>query len=395
MSNDLTPQPAQDLVFPSSPDGGLEAATARAIDFQHAALAPSTVRTYRAGWTQFTGWCAATNTESLPATPATVAAFFAAMAERGQKPGTIGVWAAAINRVHTAAGHPPPMVAGNDAATTLAGIRRTVGVRPRRVQPLGMEPLQVLLGAMRFDLWPDGVKAYRDAAILLAGFAGAMRRSELVALAIGTVEPRPDGSAHVLVTRSKTDQTGEGITKYLPRGEHPELCPTCAVWRWVRLVRLADSGKPRSAVMAAMATTSRGVHVCQDPWVMGQWSADDESALFRPVHKTGQIVTRPAADAVPDDPVRRSRFRRSGPVEAMSGDAVNQMVKTRAMAAGLNPALFGGHSLRAGFVTDALTAGADVLAVRKQTGHKSDSSVAVYDRDHTPQRNNAVTRLGF
>ena len=103
--------------------------------------------------------------------------------------------------------------------------------------------------------------------------------------------------------------------------------------------------------------------------------ADPGRVLFPAVHKTGAVGVR-----------------------AMSGDAVNEMIRRRADQAGFGPAQtqrFGGHSLRAGFVTEAFRAGADAHAIMRQTGHKSPAMLEVYAREHAPLTGNAVTRLGL
>ena len=97
--------------------------------------------------------------------------------------------------------------------------------------------------------------------------------------------------------------------------------------------------------------------------------------MFPTVHKTGAIGTG-----------------------AMSGDAVNEMIRRRADQAGFTPAqtqLLGGHSLRSGFVTEAFRAGADAHSIMRQTGHRSPVMLEVYAREHAPLMGNAVTRLGL
>jgi integrase len=83
---------------------------------------------------------------------------------------------------------------------------------------------------------------------------------------------------------------------------------------------------------------------------------------------------------------------------AMSGDAVNEMIRRRGEKAGFTPtqiALLGGHSLRSGFVTEAFRAGADAHSIMRQTGHRSPAMLEVYAREHAPLTGNAVTRLGL
>ena len=103
--------------------------------------------------------------------------------------------------------------------------------------------------------------------------------------------------------------------------------------------------------------------------------ADPARALFPRVHATGAIGAT-----------------------AMTGHAVNEMIHRRAAAAGFTAAQvdqLGGHSLRAGFVTEAFRAGADAHAIMRQTGHRSPVMLEVYAREHAPLVGNAVTRLGL
>ncbi len=115
------------------------------------------------------------------------------------------------------------------------------------------------------------------------------------------------------------------------------------------------------------------LHVCRTARLSEP--ADPGRVLFPAVHKTGAIGAR-----------------------AMSGDAVNEMIRRRADQAGFTPAqtqLMGGHSLRSGFVTEAFRAGADAHAIMRQTGHRSPAMLEVYAREHAPLMGNAVTRLGL
>jgi integrase len=79
----------------------------------------------------------------------------------------------------------------------------------------------------------------------------------------------------------------------------------------------------------------------------------------------------------------------------LSGHGINEVIKRRVQAVGLNPKDFGGHSLRAGFVTQAFRSGADSRSIRRQTGHKGDAILDIYDRENAPMANNAVTRIGL
>ena len=145
-----------------------------------------------------------------------------------------------------------------------------------------------------FTLWPGGVIARRDAAVLLLGFATAARRSELVGLTVADVTGHRVDGLHLRLRTSKTDQEARGAVKAVPYGRDPATCPPCAYTRWRLLLDAADGagvdGVQRRAVMAELRRQSqdRGVdgHVCRvdlpDP-------ANSGRALFPLVHKTGRI----------------------------------------------------------------------------------------------------------
>ena len=192
--------------------------------------------------------------------------------------------------------------------------------------------------------------------------------------------------------RSKTDQEAHGTVKALPYGRDPVTCPPCAYVRWRQGLLAWDTaadGAARRAVLpvlrrqAAMTAVTGGgeqgqedepvLHCCRS--VRLPEPADPERPLFPTVHKTGAIGAR-----------------------AMSGDAIAEMIERRASAAGFTPTQvdkLGGHSLRAGFVTEAFRAGADAHSIMRQTGHRSPVMLEVYAREHAPLVGNAVTRLGL
>jgi integrase len=160
----------------------------------------------------------------------------------------------------------------------------------------------------------------RDRALLLLGFAGAFRRGELVGLDVGDVQIRREGLV-VTLRRSKTDQEGAGQLRGIPRGRHKETCPVRALEAWIKAAAIS------------------------------------EGPLFRPVDKAGQVSPR-----------RLAAFH------------VARLVKRLAEAVGLDPADYGGHSLRAGLATAAAAAGAEERDIMRQTGHKTEKMVRKYIR---------------
>ncbi|MFF2678045.1 site-specific integrase [Arthrobacter koreensis] len=285
-------------------------------------------------------------------------------------PATIVRRASSINAQHVAAGIAPPGADGR-VSRSIKGIKRSRSTPQRRVAPLLTNDMRLLLEGMTARTWPDGVGAIRDSALMLTGFAGAFRRSELSALNLSDVIPDPADGIYLRVRRSKTDQEGEGQIKGLPYGVHPLTCPPCALYRWMDLVRAIDRGKNRNQVMLALSKSGQpNSHICRD--VRRLKRIVDESPLFRPL--AGGGVIKPAR---------------------MNGHAVGEVVKRRVAAAGLNPDLYSGHSLRAGFVTQAFKSGSDSRSIRRQTGHTGDAILSVYDRENAPLEGNAVRNVGL
>lgn len=211
--------------------------------------------------------------------------------------------------------------------SVLRGLKRVKSMAQQQAKPLLKEDLILAL-----DATGEGLRDLRDRALLLIGFAGGFRRSELVALTRGDVERVRQGMILTL-RRSKTDQTGEGRKIGIPlaRGR---WCPVGALEQW-----LSRSG-----------TT--------------------EGALFRPVDRHGRIG-----------------------VQALSGGAVCLVVKERVLAAGIDPSGYSGHSLRAGLATSAAQAGVPSWKIRRQTGHASDAMLVRYIRDGELFLNNVVDSL--
>ena len=343
--------------------------------FQTSAMAPNTRAGYDGDWRAFQRWCTTRELTALPAQSGTVADYLATCAqlvspggEWVYSPVTLGRWVAAINAVHRLAGYLPPG-AHTSVTTTLAGIRREHQRPVRRMSPMLLDDLRAALSLIELRRWPAAVIGRRDAFALLAGFAGAFRRSELAALQWGGVIAHPQDGLHVRVRSSKTDQFGRGAIKPLPYGASPATCPVCAFARWAAVVSAWES-RGRVGVLAVLAAPDRsGKHVCG---ALVDLPPDLDSAVLSPVSRHGTVG--------------------AGPV---TGHAINLVVKRRLAAAGLNPAHYGGHSMRAGFVTQAFREGADAHSIMRQTGHRSPAMVEVYARENLPLAGNAVARLGL
>jgi len=182
----------------------LAAVREQARDYARLAKAPNMRRAYRADWADFTAWCRAHDRAPLPAAPETVALYLAALAGH-RKTSTLARRLSAISQAHQVAGHPSP-TKDQSVRAVAAGIRRTKGTAQEGKAPTVTADVRLMVVAL-----PDTLMGRRDRALLLLGFAGAFRRSELVALDVADVAERPEGLA-VTIRRSKTDQEGAGRT---------------------------------------------------------------------------------------------------------------------------------------------------------------------------------------
>jgi site-specific recombinase XerD len=290
--------------------------------------AGNTQRAYQADWQDFSHWCEEKRQASLPATPETVALYLIARVERC-KVSTLQRRLSAISQAHEAAGHETP----TRTATVRAvwqGIRRTKRMAPTQKVPALTTDIRAML-----DTRGDDLLGVRDRALLLVGFAGAFRRSELVGLDVEDLSFTPAGVV-VTLRHSKTDQEGAGRKVGIPTGAHPETCPVRALQAWLK---------------AAEITTG---------------------AIFRGMNRHGQLQS-----------------------ERLSDRGVARVVQRCAAAAGLDPTQYGGHSLRAGLATAAAAAGASESSIMKQTGHQSAAMVRCYIRDGTLFRDNAAASVGL
>lgn len=299
---------------------------ARAARFVAAARSSNTRRAYAGAWEAFCAFCATTGSSPRPAGAALVADYLTGLAESGRKVATINQAAAAIAAAHRTSGLPDP-TKDESVRLLLQGIRRELGTAPAQKAPAMRSELTRMLARL-----PDSLAGRRDRALLLLGFAGAFRRSELVALDVADLQFNATGLV-ANVARSKTDQEGAGTIKHVPALKARALCPVAAVRAWMDAAGI-QSGP-----------------------------------LFRKVDRW--------------DAVHAGRL----------GDkAVALVIKRAAAAAGLEPRQFAGHSLRAGFATQAAADEVDTLAIREVTGHKSDAMLSRYVRSGGAQARAAVRR---
>lgn len=298
----------------------------QARTFAVAARAERTRDAYRQQWSAFEAFCQVHGLRSMPAAPSTVAMYLSARAAEGRKVATLAQALAAISQAHQLAGHTSPR-SSTAVRETFKGIRRTLGSAPAQKAPLLASQLRAIAAEL-----PETLGAQRDRALLLVGFAGAFRRSELVALDVSDCAFSTEGLT-ITLRRSKTDQEGLGRKVGLPYGSKASVCPVRALQAWLD---------------AAGVT---------------------EGALFRSVDRHGNVGGE------------------------LGGRDVARIVKRAAAASGLDAKVFAGHSLRAGLATSAAKAGKGAHAIMKTTGHRSVAMVQRYIRDAELFNDNAAAGL--
>ena len=300
----------------------------RVREFVGASKSENTLRGYRSDWREFCSWCEARALAPLPAAPESVASYIADSAAR-LKVGSIQRRLNAIAEAHKAAGEDTPTHAGL-VRNTLKGIRRTLGTAAAQKAAALTDDVRAMI-----DATDTGLIGARDRALVLLGFAGAFRRSELVALEVADCAFGRDGLT-VTVRRSKTDQAGAGRNVGVPYGSNPDTCPVRTLQAWVELASIADG------------------------------------PLFRSINRHGRIQSA-----------------------RLSGIDVARVVKKLAKGAGLDARKYAGHSLRAGHATSAAIAGASERSVMNQTGHRSVQMVRRYIRQGSLFTENSGAKLGL
>ena len=272
-------------------------------------ISENTKRAYRSDLRQFSDWGG-----TIPASDRLVARYLVDHATK-YSIATLARRLVAIGEAHKFEGFLSP-VSSQLVKLTFSGIRRKHGKPQRRVAAATKEVILAMIAGLEDDL-----RAQRDRALLLIGFAGAFRRSELVGIDCSDLRSVVEG---VIVTlrRSKTDQESQGREIGIPYAKG-EVCPVRALEAWLQVSKIT------------------------------------EGPVFRPIDRQGQISA-----------------------SRLSAEAVAIIVKKHARATGLDPNEYSGHSLRAGLVTSAAASGLSFEQIRAQTGHTSDQMLRRYIRSH-------------
>jgi len=317
------------VLVPLPASSALAPAAARAQEYFRAAQAANTHRAYASDWKHFSAWCRATGQGNLPAAPETLVLYLSTLAETA-KVSTLTRRISAISQAHQAAGLETP-TAHLAVRKLMAGIRRQKGTAQVGKRPLATADLRGLVAPLDSRRILD----VRNRALLLAGFAGALRRSELVGLDVTDLEFNREGLI-VNVRRSKTDQEGQGRRVGIPYGSNPDTCPVRALEAWL-------------AVLGA-----------------------DGGPLFRGINRHGQLAG-----------------------SRLTPQSVALVIKHLAVQAGMEAWDLAGHSLRAGLATAAAAAGVSERAIMAQTGHRSLATLRKYIREGSLFLENAAAKVGL
>ena len=285
---------------------------AEIIDIIAQGRSESTRAIYEDNFRFFQLWALEQDLPYLPASQQSIELYILHLRDREHKMATIELRISSIKAMHKAFVRPFPQIP--HFSEIMRGLRRDIGVKQRQARPITLELLSRGLSK------ETTVMAHRDRALLLTGFAGAFRRSELVNLCVKDIEFRDEGML-ITIAKSKTDQMGVGRQVPIHSSLSDFLCPVKNLKQWL------------------------------------QKTGIQEGLLFRNVNKGDKIGS------------------------SLTGRSVNRIVKKCVQNAGEDSSLYSGHSLRSGYATEAARRGAHSYQIMMVTGHRSDSMVRRYVRE--------------
>lgn len=329
MTTALTLKPSSEL----APEI-IESLAGLARGYAGVSMAANTRTAYASDWRDFEAFCQEIGAATLPASSATVALYLTARAQV-HSVATLGRRLAAIRTAHKVANETPP--AGGELRQVWAGIRRAHGRPPAQKRALVADDVRRAVQAM-----PNTLAGLRDRALILVGFGGALRRSELVGLEIDAKGAGPArarfvaGGLEIHLDRSKADQEGKGAVVAIPHGQSAATCAVRALQEWLKA------------------------------------SGITEGPIFRPVNRWGQVSDK-----------------------AMTPHAAALVVKAAAERIGLDPEAFAAHSLRAGLATSAAANDAPADLIMSHMRHRRFDTTRRYIREGERFKRNAAKLTGL
>jgi len=294
--------------------------------------AVNTLRAYKSDYKDFVLFCTKHGFNSLPSEPKIISLYLTYLS-KSSKVSTLRRRLVSISTIHKLKGHyldiKHPIIVEN-----LMGIRRVKGSIQKGKKPLLINHLKSIINVINKQNI-DEVKKARDKSIVLLGFGGGFRRTELISIDFEDLEFVPEG-LKITIKRSKTDQLGEGMMKGLPYFTNPEYCPVINLKKWLELSKIKSG------------------------------------PIFKRFAKGSSITNNRLTD-----------------------QTVVLLIKKYLSMSGIDNSNFSGHSLRSGFATVAAESGADERSIMAMTGHKTTQMVRRYIREANIFNNNALNKIKF
>ena len=303
----------------------------KVLEYIDKGITNSTKKAYNSDWEDFEKFCKLKRYQSLPAKYETIGEYLVYLSDdKKRKPTTIERRISAILRKHRMNQHPLD-TKHKFIRPTLEGIKVEKGTKTTKSKPISIKILKKMIDSVNVD----DIRSIRDKSLILIGFVGAFRRSELVNLDYEDIEDLFDTEGLIIVIKkSKTDQKSEGKKILIPYSENSNYCPVRKLQQWIQISQIRSG------------------------------------PLFRKINKSNLIQDSRLSDKV-----------------------VAMIVKEYLSNAGLDPKQYAGHSLRRGFATSAALAGASLDEIKRTTRHKSDKIVQEYLDDASLVRKNAAKKL--
>ncbi len=292
--------------------------------------ANNTLRAYKSDFKDFEIFCLKHGLNSLPTKPKIISLYLTHLS-KNSKISTLRRRLVSISMVHKLKGHyldtKHPIIVEN-----LMGIKRVKGSFQKGKKPILISHLKLIINVIN-DKKTDEIKKLRDKSIILIGFGGGFRRTELISIDHEDLEFVDEG-LKISVKRSKTDQYGEGMIKALPYFTNEIYCPVKHLKKWLEISKIKNG------------------------------------PIFRRFSKGLSLTDKRLTD-----------------------QSVALLIKEYLEAAGIENSNFSGHSLRSGLATVAADSGADERSIMAMTGHKTTQMVRRYIRDANLFKQNALNKI--
>ncbi len=291
----------------------------------------NTIRAYKSDFKDFGAFCIKHSFKTLPTEPKIVALYLTYLSSKDAKMSTLRRRLVSIGMIHKLKGHyldtKHPVIIEN-----LMGIKRTKGSIQRGKKPILINQLKAIINVINEEKIEE-IKKIRDKSIILVGFGGGFRRTELISIDHEDLEFVTEG-VKITIKRSKTDQFGEGMTKGLPYFVNETYCPVSHLKKWIKISNIKNGPIFRRFAKGCSLTSNR---------------LTDQSVVL--------------------------------------------LIKRYLELAGIENKNYSGHSLRSGFATVSAESGADERSIMAMTGHKTTQMVRRYIKEANLFKNNALNKI--